>query len=106
MSRVKKVCETSEFWGAKKRSCHYELEEIEPDELYTQLEYEIKYEGLDHIPNNYEFIHLECLDEECYEAEEIEFEIDPRDYLSSDDIEELERLIDKQYDDEGKWNEK
>jgi len=99
MSRVKKVCDTSEFWGAKKRSCHYELEEIEPDELYTQLEYEIKHEGLDHIPNKYEFIHLECLDEECYDAIELEFEIDPKDYLDDNDIKELENLIERNYND-------
>ena len=99
MSKVKKVCETSEFWGAKKTHCYYELEEIDPSELYDQLENAIM-NGLDHIPNNYEFIHLECLDEECCEAEEIEFEIDPRDYLSKKDIESLERLIDEQYNEE------
>jgi len=33
------------------------------------------------------------LDEECYDAIELEFEIDPRDYLNDTDIEELERLI-------------
>jgi len=98
MSKVKKVCDTSEFWGAKKTSCHYELEEIEPDELYTQLENDIE-KGLDHIPDKYKFIHLECLDEECYDAIEIEFEIDPRDYLSDDDIKELEKLIERNYND-------
>jgi len=98
MSKVKKVCETSEFWGAKKTSCHYELEEIEPDELYEQLKRDIE-NGLDHIPNKYTFIHLECLDEECYEAEEIEFEIDPRDYLDKKDIEKLEKLIERNYND-------
>ena len=98
MGRVKKVCETSEFWGAKKTSCHYELEEVDTDSLYYQLKRDIE-NGLDHIPDNYEFIHLECLDEECYDAIEIEFEIDPRDYLDEKDMEELENLIERNYND-------
>jgi len=99
MSKVKKLCETSEFWGAKKTYCYYVLEEIDPDELYKELVTQIN-EGLDHIPNDYTYIHLECLDEECNKAIELEFEIDPRDYLDEKDIEELERLIDEQYNEE------
>jgi len=96
MSKVKKVCETSEFWGAKKTHCYYELEEIDPSELYEQLKRDIE-NGLDYIPSDYEFIHLECLDEDCNKAIELKFEIDPRDYLSNDDIKELEKLIEKNY---------
>jgi len=92
MSKVKRVCETSEFWGSKKTHCYYELEEIEPDDLIEQLKDAI-YEGLDEIPNKFTFVHIECLDEECWDAEEIKFEIDPRDYLSKEEIKELEKLI-------------
>jgi len=99
MSRVRKVCDTSEFWGAKKSYCYYELEEVDTDSLYYSLKRDIE-NGLDYIPEDYEYIHLECLDEECYDAIEIEFEIDPRDYLDKKDIEELEKLIEEQYEGE------
>ena len=92
MSKVNKVCEESEFWGSKKTICHYELEELSSDELFIQIADAVN-EGLDYIPEEFEYIHIECLDAECWDTEEITFNVRVKDYLSDEDIEELENMI-------------
>jgi len=92
MSKVVKVCEEHEVFGARKTTCHYELEELNADELFEQIKDAIE-DGLDYVPGTFTYVYSKCLDAECYDTEEIEFEIDVREYLSDEDIEELEKLV-------------
>ena len=92
MSVVTKVCEDSEFWGARKTMCHYELEELNADELFDQIALAIE-DGLGYISEEFEYTHLECLDSECCEVEEITFNVRVKDYLNEKDIQELESML-------------
>ena len=94
MSKVKKICETNEISGALKKHCYYELEEVDADELFEQLKDAVD-NGLDEIPNTFTFVHIECLDKECWDTIKMEFNINPYDYLDENDIKELEEMIDK-----------
>ena len=92
MSEIVKVCEESEFWGAKKTMCHYELEELNGDDLFIQISDAID-NGLDYVPDEFDYVHVECLDAECWDTEEITFNVRVKDYLSDEDVEELENMI-------------
>jgi len=92
MSEVVKVCEKHEVFGARKTTCHYELEELNADELFEQIALAIE-EGMDYVPEEFEYIHIECLDKECWDTEEIIFNVRVKDYLSKSDIEKLENMI-------------
>ena len=92
MSEVSRVCEKHEVFGGIKETCHYELEELNADELFEQIALAIE-DGMDYVPEEFEYVHIECLDEECYDTEEIIFNIKIKDYLSDSDIQKLEDMI-------------
>ena len=93
MASFKKHCYTDEFWGAKVKSCEYEFEEEYAGEVFDILMNEIEKGNLDYIPNEYEIKVENCLDEECWETDTRWFIINPYEYLTDEEINELERKI-------------
>ena len=80
--------------GADVRKNDVELE-IEGDEVFKLLSEQIKEEMLDYIPSELTVTVTECKDEKCDEIVEYEFDINPYEYLTHDDLDKLLILIEE-----------
>jgi len=88
----KKVCCKEEYMGATKTYCHYEFVP-EQGEVFDALYRDIETLEIDEIPEQYTIKTKRYLNPECTEIEEREFVINPFEYLSNEEIEELENFI-------------
>jgi len=79
-----------EFWGAKYPTYEYDVEESYSNEVFDFLAMEIK-RGLDVIPNEIGVLMDGSLT--LYDGDII---IDPYDYLTEEQVEELEKLIEEE----------
>jgi len=95
MAKVNKTTEILDVQGARKRKTDIELD-IDANEVYEIICEKIEDGVLDHIPSKLTITVSECLDKDCWDTIEHEFNIDPYDYLDDKDIEELETLIEKE----------
>ena len=77
---------TDEFWGAKITDYEYEVYEAYDGEVFEIVADLIKDKGYDYIPDEIEV-------EANGRKGEREFVIDPYDYLSKEEIQELEDMI-------------
>ena len=92
----KTYCSTGEFWGAKFRQREIEFDP-EPGEVYDFIAEKIEKYDLDEIPNSIIIETYNCLDQECENVEEAEFEINPFDYLTDEELDDLEKLLSIMY---------
>ena len=79
-----------EFWGAKIPTYEYEIKEGYSDEVFDFLKEEIE-KGLDYIPSEVEVF----VDDGSLTLYGGDIIIDPYDYLTEEQIEELEKLIEE-----------
>ena len=92
----KTYCSTGEFWGAKFRQREIEFDP-EPEEVYLFIAEKIEKYDLDEIPDSIVIKTYNCLDQECENVEEAEFEINPFDYLTDEELDDLEKLLSIMY---------
>ena len=97
MAKVNKTTEILDVQGAKRCKTDIELD-IDASEVYDIIREKIEDGELDYIPSELTVTVSQCLDKECWDTVEYEFDIDPYDYLDDKDIEELEALIEKDTD--------
>jgi len=95
MAKINKTTEVLDVQGAKRRKVDTDLD-IDADEIYEIICVKIEDGVLDHIPSAITITVSKCLDKDCWDMIEYEFDIDPYDYLDDKDIEELEALIEKE----------
>ena len=88
-----------EFWGAKYCQDGYEFLEEYEDEVFDVVKKMIEEDGWDTVPNEIEIKAEKCLDIDCERSETQYFYIDPMDYLTNEQYDELQKLINEIYND-------
>lgn len=90
---IKKSCFVDEFWGQKKRICDVTFEEDYAGQVADIIKEKIENGELDSFPEELEIEVVECLDPECEKWKEHYVTINPIEYLTDEEYEEIKEML-------------